>query len=186
MEIGPSGEISIQFAHNCILSAENDSKMAINWIEGSLKYLDIFGYEFGINERGQTEIKSPEQFKDDSKISFGGPKLKEILNSEDRCYSLGNSPRLYAVSPDGQESYILQRDVDLLPHFHAAVSSFAKVIEQPSHDSIAYAITNRIHIEGLDRTPVQYLQVINLSYCRQQDIILYHLINGSLYRKNMT
>lgn len=158
-----SGDISVKlldFGFTTPLLSDRNS-MKINWMQGTLALKDICGYEFNVTELGGTSITKPSTSEAVPEFTFGGKLIKEALRSSSFDHTLGNSPSFFVLSPDGQNSFLLQRDIDQLRHIQSYQHKIHKVLEDVGGipGTITLCITTKNKLSNSTEDVIQYIQV---------------------------
>ena len=166
IEMMPSGEILLKMSDTGYATPipSNFNKMDINWMSGTLSLTDILGYEFLVAENGATTIKKPTESIAPPNYTFGGRLIKEALKSDSADSFIGNTPIFFSISPDGQDSYQLQRDSDLFRYYQSNHHQFSRIIEDKGAlpGSITYCSTKKYKADLIESALVQYSQVKGL------------------------
>ncbi len=163
MEMLGSGDIKVKLSNDGFDSPLNEDRnvITINWISGTMELLDICDYKFQVEKDGSTKVSPPEVASPYPEISFGGRLLKAGLKATPTVPMLGNTPRLYAISPTGEDSFQILRDSDQLRYFQSNQNDFYRTLEEASSvpGSVTFTTTKEFSADGLDQTLIQYAQV---------------------------
>ena len=141
--------------------ASDQNVIEVNWILGTINFKDILDYEFMVKEDGSTAVKTPAYSALIPEYSFGGHLLRDALKSDSPDSMVGNVPVFFAISPDGQSSYHLQRDVDQLLYYQSNRHQYSRNLEE--NDIIPGAITccstKKFKADLVESQLVEYSQV---------------------------